>query len=260
LAERSSALAKLDADIRAEKDKCEAQEAARKSALAAARTREAAANLEIATAATEFGAVLEAAASAAEAYVKSIKAVDFTADARTKAKDFEKLIDWVKLANGRYDSGRDTIPDEVIKIVNTDAWAALPKHQAAVIKAANRLRTAIEEAKPIQAEVKRLLNVRIEDSSGNLQAKVAQLAAPEAFLVGLSPPTHSAKTDADGKCRLVLPSGQRWVLAASATRHTPAGKEDYVWIVQVPESRDSTNNLLLSNDNLLIAGRNPLGL
>ena len=101
-----------------------------------------------------------------------------------------------------------------------------------------------------------------EEELIHLKYKRKSLVLSARFAVALpfSAMQSSAKTDADGRCSLMLPPNQRWVISAVGERQAASELEHYVWIVEVPQKEGASNSLLLSNDNLLEDGANPLGL
>jgi hypothetical protein len=79
-----------------------------------------------------------------------------------------------------------------------------------------------------------------------------------------------AKTGGDGKCHLILPRDERWVIFAYVDRPFPPGlsekqqslmtaeKEEICWIVEVPGTGTERSVLALSEDNAVRPGVAPL--
>lgn len=97
----------------------------------------------------------------------------------------------------------------------------------------------------------------IEDDLDNLRVEVLEALKASAILDKLQKPTLRAKTNADGKCSLQLPSG-KWIVAASAQRKVADTTERYLWLVEIPNDAGSGKTLILSNDNLLEDGVTPV--
>lgn len=91
------------------------------------------------------------------------------------------------------------------------------------------------------------------------RTEIGKLASLYYIYGSLPTATVSSKTDADGKCRLSLPSSEEWILAAEAKRSAAGTEEKYFWIVEAPNGEQSPTSFYLSNDNLLNSN-NPLGL
>jgi hypothetical protein len=91
---------------------------------------------------------------------------------------------------------------------------------------------------------------QIED----LQARRQHLASGEYFFDGLPSGISTAKTDADGKFKLVIPRRGRHGVVASASRELLKGKETYYWFVWVNLDGEASKRLRLSNENMMGAG------
>ena len=71
----------------------------------------------------------------------------------------------------------------------------------------------------------------------------------------------ATKTDADGRCSVTIPTGQKYVLlVAKKSGGITKSDIDYYWIVEIPETANTQNKILLSNDNLLIPNSTVMGL
>lgn len=71
------------------------------------------------------------------------------------------------------------------------------------------------------------------------------------YFDGLPTSDVVAKTDADGEFTLSLPAGQRFALAAQASRETVGNTESYYWMVWVVPRDGAENRVMLSNDNMI---------
>jgi hypothetical protein len=70
------------------------------------------------------------------------------------------------------------------------------------------------------------------------------------YMDGLSSPSSTTKTDADGKFALRLPRNTKVGLAAQASRMVGNSKEEYCWLVWSSLDGKDTAQVMLSNDNL----------
>ena len=61
----------------------------------------------------------------------------------------------------------------------------------------------------------------------------------------------SALTNSEGRCELKIPSGERWVIAATSNRYVGSEKEKYFWFVTLPKNFQTNDTLILSNNNVL---------
>lgn len=81
-------------------------------------------------------------------------------------------------------------------------------------------------------------------------AELTEVLSGTAVIQSLPAAVSAGKTDADGRFQLILPKGQ-YVLSARTTRKTGTGHvEQYVWLVELVVPLESTNSVMLSNDNL----------
>lgn len=94
------------------------------------------------------------------------------------------------------------------------------------------------------------LTQQIED----LQARRQNLTSGEYFFEGLPSGICTAKTDADGRFTLAIPSRGRYGVVTRASRDLLKGKETYFWFVWVNLDGQSSKRLRLSNDNVMGAG------
>jgi hypothetical protein len=138
-----------------------------------------------------------------------------------------------KALAGEQWTGIPTLRDEVLKAITTADEADL-KYQSAILEVGSA-KTASARA---MAELENV-SAAAGDSL-TIEHVFSQLPIPEA----------SAKTDADGKCRLVLPRNDDWIVVAHAERAVGEDTEQYWWRVHLPNHPDGTM-IVLSNDNLL---------
>ena len=94
------------------------------------------------------------------------------------------------------------------------------------------------------------LTQQIED----LRVRQKTLTSGEYFFDGLPSGISTAKTDADGRFTLAIPSQGRYGVVARASRDLLKGKETYFWFVWVTLDGQSPKRLRLSNDNVMGAG------
>ena len=147
----------------------------------------------------------------------------------------------------------------IVKIVSGEVWNGIPEQKSSVLNAAQRLQAAVRQARDATAK-KYSMKAPQADFRKNVLQQGKLLILSEKFAVALPSAVMSAKTDADGRCSLMLQLNQRWVISAVGERQAGSEREHYVWIVEVPQKEGASNTLLLSNDNLLEDGANPLGL
>jgi len=275
IAGRDAALAKLSADEAAREREFLSQVEQYKQELAAANSRRAAAIQAVDRAIGQFKRVVKAASQVADTYVESVRKklrldqldvldrrystvyrqVEAVED-NLAAFDLSGTCGYSGTWQGSLDDfGR---PDRAIEIVSRESWKALPAYRDAVVNPSKALQAAIDEAKTYDAEVRRLNVAPIDDFRNTFRSQRSQLMAPERLFAALPSPTVSAKTDADGRCRLALPTEQRWVLAAAGGRDVLTAREHCIWIVELPHNTDATVSFSPSNDNLLNPGVNPL--
>lgn len=273
IAERDAAVAKLDSNEAAQEKEFSSRVEQHKSELNAAGRRNRAAFNKGAQTAAELKKATEAAAIAASTYLESFrKKVDIVdpgyATFAQEVYRTEQQLDKDGLrATVSFDPhwfGDISVnlgePDRAIEIVSRQAWDVLRDQHETVLRTARAFKASIEEAKATKAEVARLSTPPEADFRSGLAAERKRLIAPERFLAALPAPTSSAKTDADGRCRLILPANEHWVLAANGSRQLLNTREEYVWIVDLPETQGAQVTLSLSNDNVLKPGANPLAL
>ncbi len=88
-----------------------------------------------------------------------------------------------------------------------------------------------------------------EKKSASLQTLIEldYFVKGEQYFEQLPPPMATAKTDADGKFTLPLPSG-KYVIAAKTSRRVGDDTEVYSWLVSL-DLTASGQTLMLSNDN-----------
>jgi hypothetical protein len=85
----------------------------------------------------------------------------------------------------------------------------------------------------------------------DLSSRRQHLLSPEFVYDGLGPSISIAKTDADGKFTIQIPSRGRIAIAARSSRQTGQTTEKYFWIVWADAQ---TKRLMLSNDNMMGSG------
>jgi len=86
---------------------------------------------------------------------------------------------------------------------------------------------------------------------GQLRQLVRGLEDDEAWaFANLPTPSAVARTNADGRFSMKLPIGRRFVLFATADRSIGLEDERYFWIVRLPQHVDSSESVLLNNDNM----------
>ena len=229
-----------------------------------------------------FAKVVKQALAAADAYVSSVAPVLKPDNIRIMNQTSEERYNAFKEKFLELNSvlGNDLTWDKYLltdgwanasfaeKIVSTEAWQGIPQHRDAVLIAAARLKAEIEPARLSYehdlAKIEELKkNAPSADTFRNEYARKQALLKYPVFLsheivACLNPASVSAKTDADGRCQLRLPLNQRWVITASAARQLGAQLEEYIWIVELPQSQESSLSFSLSNDNLLSKGKNAL--
>ena len=148
--------------------------------------------------------------------------------------------------------------DKAEEIVSRVCWQNLPDDKSTVLKAVELLRETLTEVRESAAAAQALRKAVREETAAesNEAGSSPESWKPNDLFAALPAAPVSAQTDADGRCSLKLASGD-WLLAARAQRQLPAGNwENYVWIVAAPKSGKAT----LSNNNLLVAGIDPLSL
>ncbi len=77
--------------------------------------------------------------------------------------------------------------------------------------------------------------------------------SPSFYFDYLPTPIAAAKTDADGRFVIRVPSGQRVALAARSQREVFGSTEEYHWLVWLTPS-GATMDIMLSNDNMVTSG------
>jgi hypothetical protein len=87
-----------------------------------------------------------------------------------------------------------------------------------------------------------------------LNAELESYDSGEFYFASLPLPVLSAKTDADGKFQIQVPRSGSYALAASATRHVGDKVEKYYWLLQIDTHGESSQKVMLSNDNLYMGG------
>jgi hypothetical protein len=100
--------------------------------------------------------------------------------------------------------------------------------------------------------------------------RVAMANRPLQMYTALGDAEMHAKTGGDGKCHLILPREERWVVFAFVERPLPAGlsekqkslmvseKEEMCWIIEAPGTGSDAGVLTLSEDNAVHPGVAPL--
>ena len=147
----------------------------------------------------------------------------------------------------------------VAEVVSQNAWAYLPDYRNSILAAVRADEAAEERLRDAKDAVSRVRkSPPSDDFRDSFAGQREEIASPRQLLAVLPSASVSAKTDADGKCRLLLPAHERWVIAAVADRDVVGNHESYTWIVELPKESNSSSTLTLSNDNLLKAGSNPL--
>jgi hypothetical protein len=188
----------------------------------------------------------QAAAAAAKAYAASA-GDSRTADGSLRTAELENALNTTELEI-TFHSKR------LVEIVSQSIWANLPAYRDSVLDAARVDDDAEERLRKAKEEVERLSG----DSRDSLPHQRHEITTPRRLFAALPPSSVSAKTDADGKCRLSLLRKNRWVIVATGDRDMVGSHESYTWIVELPNDASASSALTLSNDNLLRAGINPL--
>jgi len=166
------------------------------------------------------------------------------------------------------------IPELTISTVNLPEWDAYPAFKEKIIKGAN---SVIEARRKFDAANEQMEQVeKLQKSCDELLAKrgnrlkVERLSRekheefmesngdPMNFYAVLPQAIVSATTNADGRCELKLPSGKKWIIAATSSRMVGNESEKYVWILELPKDFSSGETLMLSNNNALYRGMQPL--
>lgn len=103
---------------------------------------------------------------------------------------------------------------------------------------------------------------------------VAQLAAAESLLESaravlrrkspmhdftellgrLPEPLATSQTDADGEFSLTIPHGRPIAIFARSSRDLPGGREEYKWLIRVPDEARAGQKLLLNNEKMTSMG------
>lgn len=229
-----------------------------------------------------LGNALDAAVAAGETYAGSIRgrllgnqrSPNYSA-AQQQVQSFESRLDLATLrsmANNlrrwdvRFAHGKMPSFEKVVEILTRDVWKGLASHQTNVLdKAMNltiNLDDLVSKSKELNHEIAQLAVQPSAEFREKFRREREGLVDSEEFLRALPAPVFTAKTDADGRCKIRIEGGQRWVLSAFAQRQVPGVSletEKYVWIVPVVEANEKPLRLLLSNDNLLRSGANPTG-
>lgn len=89
-------------------------------------------------------------------------------------------------------------------------------------------------------------------AGADIAAKIDTLSSVSPYLQGLPKPLDVAKSDADGKFLLKVPSG-KYILIAKASRLAGDSAESYQWLVLV-NTGQTRQPVMLSNDNLFQFG------
>jgi hypothetical protein len=166
------------------------------------------------------------------------------------------------------------IPELMINHVNLPEWDAYPVIKDKIVKGAN---SVIEARRKFDAANEQMEQVeKLQKSCDELLAKrgnrlkVERLSRekhkefmesngdPMNFYAVLPQAIVSATTNADGRCELKLPSGKKWIIAATSSRMVGNESEKYVWIIELPKDFSSGETLILSNNNALYRGMQPL--
>lgn len=96
----------------------------------------------------------------------------------------------------------------------------------------------------------------LDESSAKLneiRGKLNSMLAPEVYFNGLPSGIAKATTDADGKFSIKLPSNGRFAIAARGQRKIFDKTEEYYWLVWVTMDGSKSNNIMLTNNNLMDA-------
>lgn len=107
-----------------------------------------------------------------------------------------------------------------------------------VERAKERIELINSEAEPIRERAVKMI-------------QIAELAGAGAIFGRLPIPITQSRTDADGKFTISLPGARDLILGATATRMVGDEKEEYYWLVILPEPKADLLPVLLSNHNLL---------
>lgn len=140
--------------------------------------------------------------------------------------------------------------EQISEIISKDR----PRIDEAVSKH-NAHNTLIEKAMaehgPVSQEDFEKLSVEKEYAQ-RLQNELSRNTSPEVYFAELpAPPLASAKTDSDGKFTMSIPTDDKIVFVAKATRSVGKETERYYWMVGIKWTKgNDAESLLLSNDNL----------
>jgi len=196
-----------------------------------------------------FNQTVDSADSVVDKYVNSLR---FDDDIGKKFA-FEESFEAIELKFSHGDLLELAKPDKAIKIVNKDVWKYLPQLRSSVISSASALKSAIEQEKTSKLQFDTIREKKPDDGfRQEIAHERENLLNPENFYNSLPSTNYFAKTDADGKCRLLLPPNQQWIIAAVGRRELP--HEQYVWIVSLPQKNVEKYSIILSNDNMLGEG------
>jgi hypothetical protein len=86
--------------------------------------------------------------------------------------------------------------------------------------------------------------------SAEIALAYARSAAP--WFEGIPQAIVTASTDGDGKFSMRLPRSGKFAIVAHASRQVFSSREEYYWIIWTSLEGEASNNVTLSNKNLLL--------
>lgn len=158
-----------------------------------------------------------------------------------KAIPADKLPDFAALqVKGREEQERMKDKVERAKLELNFAAASLEVSKLLVQHARSQkdVETAHSDAVKVQAGAA---------DARKIMSEYQYFATPRFYIDQLPPALATAKTDADGKFKLVIPAG-KYVIAATSSRSVGKETENYDWLVKV-DATSPVQSLMLSNDN-----------
>ena len=164
-------------------------------------------------------------------------------------------------------------------ILERDVWTGKAAEKEHALRVISEMERVLADAAPVKspdggetkaaADLKEHIMAVVKDQMA-WDNRLAMANRPILMYTALGDAEVRAKTDGDGKCRLVLPREGRWVIFAYAERPYPPGmsekekslliaeKEEMCWVIEAPGAGSERATITLSESNAVRPGVAPL--